>query len=198
MGKILVPPEVVSRALSTAVARNSGAIQDGKLDAHGADSRLGLSYHILGGIGEPAVAIRIGAEWDADIGTYKTKADVAKDYEVRARSRHWYDLIIRHDDFDDRKYVLVTMDNFPMCPLSPPVKKCDESDGAFRLRMNVYRGSMRTFESKMRHYLDHGIECEVHGWIMGAEGKQSKWLKNYGNREWAYFVPKEALIDEYP
>ena len=33
----------------------------------------------------------------------------------------------------------------------------------------------------------------IHGWILGREAKQSRWLKTYGDRPPAYFVPVSSL-----
>ncbi len=36
-------------------------------------------------------------------------------------------------------------------------------------------------------------EFRIHGWILGELAKKEKWLKNYGGRPPAWFVPQEAL-----
>jgi hypothetical protein len=36
-------------------------------------------------------------------------------------------------------------------------------------------------------------EYRVRGWITGAEAKRAEWLRNYGGRPPAYFVPAEQL-----
>lgn len=47
-----------------------------------------------------------------------------------------------------------------------------------------------------RFYLVTGIapRLVVHGWIKGLDAKRKEWLRTYGNREPAYFVPKRAMI----
>jgi hypothetical protein len=66
-----------------------------------------LAYHILGAAGELAVARVLGRYWGGDIGSFK-KADLGQSVQVRTRSKHEYDLIVRHDDNPDDAYVLVT------------------------------------------------------------------------------------------
>ena len=66
-----------------------------------------LSLHILGAAGELAVAKVLGRYWGGDVGSFK-KADLGQSVQVRTRSKHEYDLIVRADDNPDDVYVLVT------------------------------------------------------------------------------------------
>lgn len=65
--------------------------------------------HIEGACGEMAAAKATGKYWGGTVNTFKSGGDIVSDYwEVRTRSSHDYDLIIRDDDPDDRLYILVT------------------------------------------------------------------------------------------
>jgi len=62
--------------------------------------------HIEGAAGEYAVAKFLGIHWDGSVDAFQ-RADVGR-LEVRTRSRHDWDLIVRQDDADDSPFVLVT------------------------------------------------------------------------------------------
>jgi hypothetical protein len=91
----------------TAQLRQRAAEQQGRPDRHGYAGDAPGSLHVLGCVGELALARALGAPWDQSVNTYHTRPDVAG-YEVRCRSRHTYDLIHRTDDDPTRRYALVT------------------------------------------------------------------------------------------
>lgn len=65
--------------------------------------------HIEGACGEIAAAKATGKYWGGSIGTFKAQGDLdGCGWEVRTRSRHDFDLIVRDDDADDRIFILVT------------------------------------------------------------------------------------------
>ena len=65
--------------------------------------------HIEGACGEVAVAKVMGRYWGGGIDTFKSGGDIASTgWEVRTRSSHDYDLIVRDDDDDARIFILVT------------------------------------------------------------------------------------------
>ena len=65
--------------------------------------------HVEGACGEVAVAKAFGKYWGGSVNTWKKGGDIdSTGWEVRTRSKHHYDLIIRDDDPDDRTYILVT------------------------------------------------------------------------------------------
>lgn len=65
--------------------------------------------HIEGACGEVAVAKVMGRYWGGGINTYKSGGDIdSTGWEVRTRSSHDYDLIVRDDDDDERIFILVT------------------------------------------------------------------------------------------
>ena len=69
--------------------------------------------HIEGACGEIAVSKAFGKYWGGSINTFKRGGDVdSTKWEVRTRSKHNYDLILRNDDPQDRIYFLVT----GLCP----------------------------------------------------------------------------------
>lgn len=118
-------------------------------DKHGFDgSKLsGLSIHVDGACGEIAVAKLRGRYFGGLVNSFKA-ADLGNNVQVKTRSSHDYDLIVRRDDNPDHIFVLVTG--------SPP-------------------------------------QLFVRGWIYGHEAMQEKFLKTYGGREPAYFVPAKFL-----
>lgn len=65
--------------------------------------------HIEGACGEVAVAKATGKYWGGSVNTFKNGGDIdSTGWEVRTRSEEHYDLIIREDDPDGRKFILVT------------------------------------------------------------------------------------------
>lgn len=86
--------------------RQLTSVRRGSADNHGFTG-LGWSEHIEGACGEMAVSKFLGIYWDGGIDTFK-KADIGATIQVRTRSSHSYDLIVRPDDYDDDIYVLVT------------------------------------------------------------------------------------------
>ena len=65
--------------------------------------------HIEGACGEIAVAKAAGKYWGGSINTFKDGGDIASTgWEVRTRSSHDHDLIIRDNDPDGRVFILVT------------------------------------------------------------------------------------------
>lgn len=85
--------------------RQLEAIRRYRADRHGF-AGAGWSEHIEGACGELAVAKSLGVYWDGAINTF-SREDLP-DLQVRTRSRHDYDLIVRPQDSDDHIWVLVT------------------------------------------------------------------------------------------
>lgn len=65
-----------------------------------------LTTHIVGCIGELAVAKVLNITWNRSVGTYKSQADLGGRLEVRHRSNPEFQLIIRDNDKDDSIYIL--------------------------------------------------------------------------------------------
>lgn len=86
--------------------RQLTSVRRGSADKHGFTG-LGWSEHIEGACGEMAVSKFLGVYWDGGIDTFKS-ADIGATVQVRTRSSHSYELIVRPDDYDEDIYVLVT------------------------------------------------------------------------------------------
>lgn len=95
----------INMAANVGLMRQLCALKAGKHDAHGFDG-AGWSEHIEGACGELAVAKILGRYWDGSVNTWK--ADDLPGLQIRTRSRHDYDLIVRPGDDDQAVFVLVT------------------------------------------------------------------------------------------
>jgi len=96
----------VSRAALVGVSRNVEALRKGcrnRLPIHDE-----WSIHILGALGECAFAKATNRYWNGGVNTFKCGGDVGESIQIRTRSMHHYDLIVRRDDEDDDAFVLVT------------------------------------------------------------------------------------------
>lgn len=67
----------------------------------------GWQIHIEGALGERAAAKAIDRYWSGGVNTFKA-ADIGDVIQVRTRSKHEYDLIVKPDDNDDHIVILVT------------------------------------------------------------------------------------------
>lgn len=102
----LTPPELLQAAI-TGVVRQAKALAANRPDANGFDGNNGWQIHIEGACGEMAVAKHLNRYWSASIDQFKSGGDVGR-LQVRTRSKHEYDLIVRADDRDEDVFVLVT------------------------------------------------------------------------------------------
>lgn len=68
---------------------------------------IGWDIHIEGAAGELAFAKSINRYWSGSVNTFKTGGDVGS-VQVRTRSKHSYELLVRDQDRDDDLFVLVT------------------------------------------------------------------------------------------
>jgi hypothetical protein len=96
----------IELAAGVGLRRQIEALLAGRPDRHGFEGS-GWDVHVEGACGELAVARFLGRYWDGSNGTYRSRPDVGR-VEVRTRSSHSYDLIVREDDSPDTAYVLVT------------------------------------------------------------------------------------------
>jgi hypothetical protein len=143
----IINPVELAFAAYVGVSRNIQALRECKGDRLDTDISNAWTLHIEGAAGEMAAAKALGLYWDAPVGTYKHGGDIGA-LQVRTRSRHSYELIVRDGDRSEDIFVLVT-------------------------------GRAPRFR--------------VHGWIAGGDAKRPEWLREYGGRPAAYFVPHDAL-----
>lgn len=94
-------------ATSVGAMRESESKRMGLPQRHGCSDEKSKSVHIDGAMGELAAARAIGVEWQASVNTFKNGGDVGA-WQVRTRSSHYFDLIIRDNDRDDDVFILVT------------------------------------------------------------------------------------------
>jgi len=85
--------------------RQLSSIKRQSPDAHGFEG-VGWNEHIEGACGELAVAKLLGVYWDGSVDTF-ARNDLPG-LQVRTRSSHGWDLIVRQDDADATRWVLVT------------------------------------------------------------------------------------------
>lgn len=105
--EISLTPAELACASTVAALRHYSATLRGARDGHGLKRQLDASCHYDGACAEVAAAKALGIYWPASVNSYKD-ADLAPDWQVRGRSRHDYELIVRPDDADEHRYVLVT------------------------------------------------------------------------------------------
>lgn len=89
------------------VRRQLSAVRANLPDKHGINPEDGWSVQIEGALAEQAVAKFLGRYWDGSVDTFRSMPDLG-DFEIRRRSKHSYDLIIRKDDDPGKVYILVT------------------------------------------------------------------------------------------
>jgi hypothetical protein len=62
--------------------------------------------HIIGCVGEMAVAKALGVTWTGSVDTFKTVSDLSGNIQVRHRSDPRWDLIVRKNDSDSDVFIL--------------------------------------------------------------------------------------------
>lgn len=87
--------------------RNISAIKHGLRNQHGVMEGGDWQIHIEGACGEMALAKALGLYWNGSVNTFKMGGDVGN-FQVRTRSQHNYELLIRPDDPTDVIWWLVT------------------------------------------------------------------------------------------
>lgn len=108
MSEITLTPEELHMCATIASCRHIESLVSGRRDRHGAaNSDNGLGKHFDGACGELAFCKARDLHWGGTVNSFKG-ADVGRNVQVRTRSEHGYDLIVRSDDSDLDWFVLVT------------------------------------------------------------------------------------------
>lgn len=97
----------VSRAALVGVSRNVEALRRGYQNSRPTREK-DWDIHILGALGECAFAKATNRYWNGSVNTFKSGGDIGEIVQIRTRSRHDFDLIVRDDDKDNDIFVLVT------------------------------------------------------------------------------------------
>jgi hypothetical protein len=106
MVDITLAPHERDLAAWVGVRRNDEAKRQGLCHKAGYKGD-GQKVNIEGAGGELAVAKALNVYWDGSVNTFK-QPDLQGGLQVRTRSRHDYDLIIRPGDAPEERYILVT------------------------------------------------------------------------------------------
>jgi len=96
----------VAMAANVGLARQLAALRAGRPDRHGYHG-LGWTEHCEGACGELAVAKIMGIYWNGSIDSFKLP-DLGGNLQVRTRSGDNYELIVRLNDANADRFILVT------------------------------------------------------------------------------------------
>lgn len=81
----------------------------GLMHRNGMDEADAYRNNIEGACGERAAAKFLGVYWDGSVDTFRSKADLLGNVEVKTRSDHGYELLVRKWDVETPKlYIHVT------------------------------------------------------------------------------------------
>jgi hypothetical protein len=108
VSRVVLTSDELNEARKVGLLRQSEALKAGLKDKHGMSPADGERLHIQGAAGELVVSKFFGLPWAGSINTFKSVADLDEAIEIRTRTQHWHDLIVRADDDPDRVYILVT------------------------------------------------------------------------------------------
>lgn len=106
MTEVLLSWHEVAIASHVGWMRQIASLKSGLRDQHGY-SGCGWTEHCEGACGELVVAKTLGIYWDGSVNTFKNP-DLPGNIDVRTRSRDDYELIVRPNDNDHSRFVLVT------------------------------------------------------------------------------------------
>lgn len=109
---VLTPYDLLEGA-HTGLQRRIDSITRGFAERRGLKrEQIALAWYInlVGAMGEMAWAILSGCIWPRIVNSKKTDPDVLPDWQVRTLAEPWYDLLVRPDDPNHFRYVLMTGD----------------------------------------------------------------------------------------
>lgn len=95
-------------AAAVGTMRRIVSLKQGHKHKYGNDGSTAWDDHIEGACGECAFAKAVDKHWDGSINRFQHGGDVGNNYQVRTLKLHYYDLLVRPQDHDDKPYVLVT------------------------------------------------------------------------------------------
>ena len=94
-------------AQTIGLLRQAASVRMGLSNKHGRAGGDEDTDHILGACGEIAAARVLGRYWGGDVNSFK-RADIGRNVQVRTRSRHDWELLVRPDDDSEAIFILVT------------------------------------------------------------------------------------------
>jgi hypothetical protein len=106
-GDVTLTPREIAMAAHVGVMRNITALSAKLIPANGFNKEHAWNEHIEGACGEVAFAKLVNRYWMPSVNTFRA-ADIGLDIQVRTRSRHDYELIVRPSDNPEHVFVLVT------------------------------------------------------------------------------------------
>jgi hypothetical protein len=102
----LTDTEMCMAAVAGAM-RQKESVDQGRVDRFRNTDKSGLEMHIDGAYGELAFCKWAGRYWGGERNTF-SDPDVGSNIQIRTRSRHNYDLLVRPDAKDHHCYVHIT------------------------------------------------------------------------------------------
>jgi hypothetical protein len=104
---IVLSPVEMQHAAWVGALRHIESTRQRLSSKFGADENDGWTLNIEGAAGELAVAKALDRHWGMPLNTFRVGGDVG-DLQVRTRSKHHYELLVRPHDRDEDIFILVT------------------------------------------------------------------------------------------
>jgi hypothetical protein len=106
--QVILTPQEMSMGAKCGATRQIASLMKGSLDAYGCTEEYGWNQHIEGACGEIGASKLTHRYWEPTVNTYGSEPDIQPNINVRTRSRHDYELIIRPKDNPAFPVILVT------------------------------------------------------------------------------------------
>lgn len=108
MIEVTLTPAELQHAAHIGAMRHIEALMEGRPSKYAAKrAKYPWGLHIEGACGELAAAKALDLHWTGPVNNFK-EADIGDRIQVRTRSKHTHDLIVRWSDNDEHWFVLVT------------------------------------------------------------------------------------------